>query len=97
MKARYFSWDSVSSRETHKGTWGGGRGGGRRRILGDHLIFRRTEGGTEGITRNREPKRGGTLKTFWKDLGEDHSNLLGQCQTWGKGGRGGRGGHESYQ
>ena len=37
-------------------TWGGGG----RRIWGrDHLIFRRTEG---GISRNWEPKRGGSLK-----------------------------------
>ena len=32
---------------------------------GDHLIFRRTEG---GISRSREPERG-SLKKFWKDSG----------------------------
>ena len=42
--------------------------------LGDHLIFRITK---EGISRNREPKRGGSLKTLEGFRG-GHSNLLGK-------------------
>ena len=38
---------------------GGGGGGGSEDFGGDHLIFKRTEG---GISRNWEPKRGGSLK-----------------------------------
>ena len=34
---------------------GAGGGGGDRRIGGNHLIFRRTEG---GISRSRKPKKG---------------------------------------
>ena len=54
----------------------GGGGGG-----GNDLIFRRTEGGSV-LT---ESPKGGSLKILEGFRG-DHSNQLGQCQTWGGGG-----------
>ena len=54
---------------------------------GGHLIFRR-KGGRSVLTES--PKRGRSLKNFGRILevrgGGDHSNLLGQCQTWEGGG-----------
>ena len=48
-------------------------GGGSRRILGgDHLIFRRTEGGSA--------QKGGITENFGRIQRGDHSNLLEQCQ-----------------
>ena len=54
--------------------WGGSRG-----ILGggeDHLIFRRTEGGSV-VT---ESPKGVITEHFGRIQRGDHSNLLGQCQ-----------------
>ena len=52
-------------------TWGGSEDFG-----GDHLIFRRTEGGSV-VT---ESPKGGITENFGRIQRGDHSNLLEQCQ-----------------
>ena len=53
-------------------TWGGAEDFG-----GDHLIFRRIEGGSV-VTES--PKGGGITEKFGRIQRGDHSNLLEQCQ-----------------
>ena len=53
-----------------------GGGGGSEDFGGDHLIFRRTEGGSV-VT---ESPKGGITENFGRIQRGDHSNLLEQCQ-----------------
>ena len=48
----------------------------------DHQVFRGTKG---GISRNREPKRGGSLK-LWKDSKGAPLKFAWKMKTWGGGG-----------